>query len=241
MNGWSVSASVAAQVETDVGAGVARHIEHQFKPGARTHRKLIVEGFERLARLAVDGHDADLRAAHCDRRQARCRGAAKTQPDASARSGFELQRRGRAIGENDIASAPASPAEGRVSKIVLDLAARVDVPLGQHHCCVEVGIRRLRLVHDNRAEQAPPLLGGVGRAGVGQIEIEAGIRGKRRISALAPGLSLSWVRPPIPAAAFAARKPGKLSVVGSMSLLVNFSLSSSPWRSRISGPGIAPA
>ena len=45
----------------------------------------------------------------------------------------------------------------------------------------------------------------------------------------------------MPAAEFAARKPGKLSVVGSASLLANFSLSSSPCLSLMSGPGIAPA
>ena len=114
-----------------------------------------------------------------DGRQTRGRGAAETQPDTGAGPGLELQRRGRAIGENDAALAPASPADGRIGEIVLDPAARVDVPVGQHHRRVEVDVRRLRLVDDDRAEQPTPLLGGVGRAGVRQIKIEAGIWGDK--------------------------------------------------------------
>ena len=45
----------------------------------------------------------------------------------------------------------------------------------------------------------------------------------------------------MPAAEFAARKPGKLSVVGSASSFKSLSLSSSPCLSRMRGPGIAPA
>jgi hypothetical protein len=168
-------ANVAAQVETDIGAGVERHIEHQFEPGARTHRKLIIEGFEWLARLAVDGHDVDLCAAYRDGSETRGRGAAETQPDTGARSSLQLQRRGPVIRESDAAVSPASPADRRMGEIVLDPAARVDVPVGQQHRRVEVDNRRLLLLDDDRAEQATPLLGGVGRAGAGQVKIKAGI------------------------------------------------------------------
>jgi hypothetical protein len=83
------------------------------------------------------------------------------------------------------------------------------------------------------------LLGGVGRAGAGQIEIEARIReGKVDFGARAR-LEPFLGEAPIAVAAFAARKPGKLSVVVSASLLATFS--SSPCLSWMSGPGIASA
>ncbi len=74
----------------------------------------------------------------------------------------------------------------------------------------------------------------------GKYRLKPGSGATRRMSALAPDFSRSWVRPPTPALAFAARKPGKLSVVGSASLFKNLSFSSSPCLSLRSGPGIAP-
>ena len=179
MKGVVGRASVAAQIEADIGAGVARHIEHQFEPGARSHRKLTVERLEWLARLAVDGDDEGFCAAYRDSRQTRGRGVAEAEPHSRARSSAELQWRGRGVGENDAAFAPASPADGGIGEIVLDLAARVDVPVRQDHRGVEIDVRRLRLVDDDRAEQPAPLLAGVGRARMRQIEIEAGIRGDK--------------------------------------------------------------
>ena len=118
-------ASLAAQVEADAGAGVARHIEHQFEPGARTNRKLVIEWFERLARLAVHRDDERSCAVDRDGRQARSRGAAETQPHARARRGLELQWRGCPIGEDDTAPAPASAANSGIGEIVLDPSAGV--------------------------------------------------------------------------------------------------------------------
>ena len=77
-----------------------------------------------------------------DRRQARGRGVAQTQPHPRAGPGLELQWRGRAIGENDAALASASPAGGGIGEVVLELAARVDVPVGQDHRRVQVDVRR---------------------------------------------------------------------------------------------------
>ena len=152
MNGRSAVAAVATQLKVDARAKVARHIEHQFESCAGTHRKLVIERFERLARLAVDGHDEDFCAAYRDARKTRSRGAAKTQPHTCAGPGLELERRGRPVGENDAALAPASPADGGIGEIVLDLPARVDVPVGQHHRRIEIDVRRLRLVDDDRPE-----------------------------------------------------------------------------------------
>ena len=58
----------------------------------------------------------------------------------------------------------------------------------------------------------------------GKYRLKPGSGATRRMSALAPDFSRSWVRPPTPALAFAARKPGKLSVVGSASLFTEFEL-----------------
>ena len=118
------------QVKADAHVEVARHIEHQFESCAGTHRKLVIERFEGLAWLTVDRNDEGSCAVDRDRRQARGRGAAETQPHTSAGAGLELQRRGRAIGENDAALASASSADGRIGEIVLDLAVRLDIPVG---------------------------------------------------------------------------------------------------------------
>jgi hypothetical protein len=72
--------------------------------------------------------------------------------DTGARSSLQLQRRGPIVREDDAALAPASPADGRIGEIVLDLAVRIDVPVGQHHRGVEFDVGHLRLVYDNRAE-----------------------------------------------------------------------------------------
>ena len=121
--------------------------------------------------------DEGFRALDRDGRQPRGRRAAKTQPHPRAGPGVEFQRRGRAVGEHEAALAPASSADGGIGEIVLDLAARVDVPVGQHDRRVQVDVRRLRLVDDDRPEKPASLLRGVGQAGMRQVEIEAGIGG----------------------------------------------------------------
>ena len=80
-------AGLAAQVEPDAGAGVAGHVEHQFEPGAGTHRKLGVERLERLARLAVDRNDEGFHAVDRDRRQAGARGVCRASGAPARRAG----------------------------------------------------------------------------------------------------------------------------------------------------------
>ena len=234
-------ARVAAQVEADAGARFARHVEHQFEPGAGAHRKLVGERFERLARLAVDGDDEDFRALIAT---------------VARRAVAALPRRrrtrapGRALSFNGAAAPlakttpplrplPRPMAGSAKSSLIWPLASTFQSD--SDHRRVEIDVRRLRLVDDDRPEQPASLLAGVGRAGVGQIQIEAGIWGNEADFGARAGFEPILGEAADAGAAFAARKPGKLSVVGSASLLANFSFSSSPCLSLMSGPGIAPA
>ena len=177
-----------------------------------------------------------------DVRQPRGRGVAEPQPDPRAGPRLELRaarpRRWRRRGR----PSARAPREGRIGEIVPDPPLLVDAPVRQHDRDVLVDVDLLGLLDDDRTEEAASLLAGVGRAGMGQIEIEAGDRAGRsgcRRSPPARAAARSGRRSR--RCALAARRPGKLSAVGSASLLTNLSFSSSPFLSRRSGPGVAPA
>ena len=86
------------------------------------------------------------------------------QAHARAGAGAELQRRGGAVGEDEAPFAPACARDRRIGEVVLDLAVRVDVPVGEHDRRVEIDIGLDRLLDDDRPEEPAPLLAGVGCA-----------------------------------------------------------------------------
>ena len=84
----------AAQHEARARPRLARHVEHQFEARAGADRHEIVQGLERLARLAVDGDDEGFCALDRQRHHSDGRGVGEAEPHPRARRGRQRQRRG---------------------------------------------------------------------------------------------------------------------------------------------------
>ena len=243
-NGRSASPGFAASATKPAVAAGSRgmsNISSNRAPGP--DRKLVAQRLERLARLAVDGDDQ--RSWRPRRRSSACRAVAALPSRSRTRAP------GRAVSFSGAAAPLAKTRAPRArrpraragsAKSSSDLAALVEAPVREHDRDVQIDVGLAASSTMIGPNSPAALLAGVGRAGVRQIEIEAGIgRREADVGARRPAAAAAWVRPPYPALALRSASPGKLSVVGSASLLTSRSFSVSPFLSRNSGPGVAPA
>ena len=90
-NEWLVGRpNVAAQLDTNVGAGLARQIEHQFEPAASTIGNWLLSGSNGSPGWPSTATMWVFAPHYRDGRQTRGRGAAETQPHTGAGSGLQL-------------------------------------------------------------------------------------------------------------------------------------------------------
>ena len=133
------------------------------------------KGAKGLARLAVDRHDEGRRPVDPDVGQAGGGGVAEPQAHPRAGARLEPKRRGGAVGEHEAAAPAGRSRDRRVGEVVLDPALVVKAPVRQEDDDILVHVNVVGFVDHDRTEETAALLGGVGRAGVGEIEVETGI------------------------------------------------------------------
>ena len=170
-----VACGVVAQRKRDRCVG---DVEDEFEARARAHGKDAAQRRERRARLAVDGDDQRRCAGDGDRHRPRRRGVGEAQTNARARRSGEPLRRGRRAGGDE---GPGRPG------IVSQAARFVEPPIAENDDRLEIDGGRRGLFDDDRAEQTRGELARGRRAGVGQVEVEAGVRRREANLGLAAG------------------------------------------------------